>query len=375
MKDKPLIFSASIGNGHTQAAKALNAELLKQGYSPKIVDTFYELNPYLHHLMLYTYLSMIKWQPSVWRKLYFHAEQVPLFHLLDKFSGLYITQLYRLVNQDNCPFIISTHPFVTAFLSNLIKKKNLNMPFYTVITDFVLHPAYLRETIDGYFTASCEIATFAKKYDIAPQRFTPTGIPILANNTLALTKEEARQRLGISLTDKVVVIAGGGRGLTNYSRILKALDALDDALHIICMVGENIQAKKKLLKQKSKHDLKIVSFTDQFIVFLKASDTIISKAGGVTMAEALVCETPIVLFRSVPGHEEQNTQYLTDEGAAISVSSYRELATTIYRVLYRNDVRERLITRARSLKRPFAAPHIISCILHEEYERSHRTVK
>ncbi|UTR14735.1 glycosyltransferase [Salipaludibacillus sp. LMS25] len=375
MKDKPIIFSASIGNGHTQAAKALHDELLKQGYTATIVDTFYELNPYLHHFMLHTYLNIIKWQPFAWRKLYFQSEHVPLFNLLDKFGGLFVKQLYPLVNRDDCPFIISTHPFVTAFLSHLIETKKLTMPFYTVITDFVLHPAYLRDTIDGYFTASCDTTAFATKHNISSHLFTSTGIPILSDSSLLLSKKEARLRLGISLTDKVVVIAGGGRGLTNYCRILKSLESLDDVLHIICMVGENSHAMKKLSKQKSKHKLRIVSFTDQFIVFLKASDVILSKAGGVTMAEALVCETPIVLFRSVPGHEEQNAHYLTNEGAAVSVSSYRGLAATIFHVLYRDDVRERLITRARSLKKPFAAHHIISTILMEENEKSHLTVQ
>ncbi|WP_062046672.1 hypothetical protein [Bacillus sp. JCM 19034] len=79
MKPKPLIFSASIGHGHNQAATALQIEFQKRGYEPEIIDTFYTLNPLLHKLMLKSYLHLLKFYPKLWRAIYFHAEKSPVF--------------------------------------------------------------------------------------------------------------------------------------------------------------------------------------------------------------------------------------------------------------------------------------------------------
>ncbi|MCE7793283.1 glycosyltransferase [Salipaludibacillus sp. CUR1] len=363
MEGQPLIFSASIGNGHNQAAKALQEELLIKGLNAEVVDTFHAIHPYLHHFVLHSYLRLLKISPGVWRKMYFYAEDYPLFLLLDQFGSLFVDQLYAMVQERACPFMISTHPFVTAFLSKLKQKKQIKAPLYTVITDFVLHPAYLRQEIDGYFTASHKVDEFAAMHQVSPDSFFSTGIPILKNHCLQTPKAAAREQLRLDKNIKTLLIAGGGMGLTNYVNILKALETLPEPVQILCMVGHNQGVKQRIINQKSKHKVKVIGFTDQFLLYLRASDGLISKAGGVTMAEALACEIPIVIFSTVPGHEEHNSDYLTSAGAAIRTTRYKELPQMIEKVLYEASMYETLKSGARLLKKPEATSHIIQEIL------------
>lgn len=129
------------------------------------------------------------------------------------------------------------------------------------------------------------------------------------------------------------------------------------------MTGHNQRVKKGIADQHSKHSIKVIGFTDQFLNYLKASDAILSKAGGLTMAEALACETPIIIFQPVPGHEEQNTQYLTRARAAVKANDYDDLPRLVEQVLYNPVCVSELIHRARQLKQPNAAYHIVREIL------------
>ncbi|SDH48880.1 MGDG synthase family glycosyltransferase [Alteribacillus bidgolensis] len=363
MKNQPLIFSASIGHGHNQAAKALKNEFNKKGFYPEMVDTFHVISPILHHFMLSSYIRLLKLAPFIWRKIYFYAEEYPLFLLLDRFGSLFIEHLYSIMNREACPFIISTHPFVTAFLSRVKQTKQLDFPLYTVITDFVLHPAYIRKEIDGYFTASPKIEEFANLHNVPSHLFNLTGIPISNNECIHISKWKARYDLGLDPGKKTLLIAGGGIGLTNFVHVLQVVEHLKEQIQILCMVGHNHRAKHRILQKKSKHMIKVIEFTDQFLLYLKASDGILSKAGGLTMAEALACETPIIIFNPVPGHEEQNANYLTHAGAAVKVDKCIQLPSVLERVLYEKTYYTNLQYNAQMLKKPNAANQIVDRIL------------
>jgi len=373
MKDQPLIFSASIGNGHNQVAKALQESFENQGLSPERIDTFQAIHPHLHTFILQSYLNLLKVTPFIWRGMYRTSEKYPLFLLLDRFGALFVNHLYTLIDNDRCPFVISTHPFVTAFLCKMKQTKKIDFPLYTVITDFVLHPAYVRAEIDGYFTASHNITEFATAHSVSTDRFYTTGIPILQDPYDKQSKEETRKELGLNTNMKTLLIAGGGMGLTNYVNVLRAIEYMKEPIQVLCMIGHNDRALKRIQRHYTKHSVKTIAFTDQFLSYLRASDAVISKAGGVTMAEALACEIPIIIYRSVPGHEEHNADYLTSHGAAVSVNDGDELLKVLEKVLYDRSFYESLEMNASLLKKPDASNHIVETILdqHTEIARAH----
>ena len=58
-------------------------------------------------------------------------------------------------------------------------------------------------------------------------------------------------------------------------------------------------------------------FTHEVDVLLEACDVVVSKAGGLTCAEALVKGAPLVVFRPTPGQEVRNATLLETAGAAV----------------------------------------------------------
>jgi processive 1,2-diacylglycerol beta-glucosyltransferase len=352
------IFSASIGNGHNEASKALKEQFELQGETVTIIDTFHCIHPLLHKAFLELYLRMIKKTPRLWGRLYRYSEEYSWFLLLDQLGTFFCEKLNSVIEKQRTTVMISTHPFVTAFLAKLKKKKNLSLPLYTVITDLYLHPAYVRPEIDGYFTACPQIDQFANEHNLPLEQLFCTGIPIKAIPDVNIPRWKIRNDLKLQSDKKTVLITGGGLGLGKYKEILRSLELIPSQIQILCMTGTNKQIEQDIHKYVSKHCIHVISYTEQFTMYLRASDVIISKAGGLTMSEALACETPILIYQPVPGHEEDNAQFLMDFGTAVKAEGTEEITGHLQRILFDDKTYKQLVQNAKKLKKPDAAKHI-----------------
>ncbi|WP_100404859.1 MGDG synthase family glycosyltransferase [Bacillus solitudinis] len=356
------IFSASIGNGHNEASSALKEQFELQGFDVSIIDTFYSIHPFLHKLFLEGYLNMLRFTPRLWGKLYKYSGKYSWFLLMDQLGSVFSEQLYQMIERNQTTMMISTHPFVTGFLVALKKKKKLSIPLYTVITDLGLHPAYARPEIDGYFTASPEIEEFAKKHNIPIQQCFCTGIPIKAVPDTTIPRQQLREELQLSPSVKTVVITGGGLGLSKYVEIINQLEQLKEPIQVICMTGTNRKIGQQIDRVKSKHCIRVIPYTEHFTRYIRASDVIISKPGGLTMSEALACETPVIICDSVPGHEEENADFLEKCGTAVKVEFAKEMVDVLDRIFDDKVYYASLVSNAKKLKKPDAAQRIIQAI-------------
>ncbi|WP_088103517.1 MGDG synthase family glycosyltransferase [Halalkalibacter urbisdiaboli] len=360
------IFSASIGNGHNEASKALKEQFEKQGASVSVIDTFQSIHPLLHKMFLEMYLTILRLAPKIWGRLYRYGGEYSWYLIMDHVGSFFCERLEAIIKKQNTTVMISTHPFVTAFLSKLKQKKQLNIPLYTVITDLGLHPAYIRPEIDGYFTASPHIESFAKKYNIPVAQCYCTGIPIKTVPDVTIPRSEIREALQLDPHKKTLLITGGGLGLSRYVEILHYMEQLNQPLQVLCMTGMNQRVAQKITKVKSKHSIEVIPFTEKFTSYLRASDVIISKPGGLTMSEALACETPIIIYDPVPGHEEQNAELLEEFGTAVKVEFAEEMAPVLDRVLVDKHYYQTMVSNAKKLKKPDAAKKISDVIHHLE---------
>lgn len=361
-----LIFSASFGNGHQQAARAIEEKLIKDGYKVKIIDTFYDLHPLLHKTIMESYLKLIKLSPKTWKKLYYHTEERPWYKAFDQLGLFFTEQLYSTIEKHDCPFIISTQYFATALLATVKRKKKLSIPLYAILTDFSIHPAYLRDEVDGYFAAANLLEHTSVPIKLPANKIFPTGIPIRPIESLYKKKSKLRQELNLKPELKTVMIAGGGIGLTKYLDVIKSLEMFDKKLQLLCMTGNNTKVQQKIEKFVSKHEIKSIGFTDKFTDYMQASDVLISKAGGLSMAEALTCEIPVIIFDPIPGHEEQNAKFLINAGTAVEAEHQNDLPFLLKRIFYKKGYYEELQRNAKRLKQPNAAEKIIDKITQNE---------
>lgn len=349
---KVLIFSVSIGAGHDSVAQALAERLLieRPGSVVKIVDTFQYINSVLNKVVLGSYMETLKFTPKVWGYLYDQAEDgerlIDLGQILSKVLSPKLEQLLREVNPD---YIITTHAFPTGMMSVLKRQRIINVPVCAVVTDYHVHSFWVHDYIDHFFLPAPDLAYPLLKTGIARGKIHGTGIPIRDQFSEKIEQEQARKELSIT-SGHTILVMGGGLGLGKIEVITRELLENWD-YQVIVVAGKNKRLEGELLELHNGR-LKVLGYVENMAKVMTAADIIISKPGGVTTAEVLALSKPLVIFASLPGQEDRNTDYLLNKGAAIKVKKIDMLIPEIM-ALWRNPLRLRHMTEiAQQLSSP-----------------------
>lgn len=335
---KALIFSVSIGAGHDSVANAIGQALLEEapGSEVKIVDTFKYINSVLNKVVVGSYMETLKFTPKVWGYLYDQAQDgerlVDLGQLLSKVLSPKLEQLLREINPD---VILTSHAFPTGMLAILKTRGNIKIPLAAAVTDYHIHSFWIHQGVDMYFIPTPDLSYTLIQSGIAPDRIKPVGIPIRSQFSQVLDSKEAKQRLGLE-GSPVILVMGGGLGLGRIELIARDLLS-DPAFQIIVVAGRNKRLQDNLESIRDPR-LRVYGFVDSMSEVMNAADLIISKPGGVTTAEILALKKPLVIYSSLPGQEDRNTDYLLNKGAAIKVRKIENLIPEI-KGLWENPLR------------------------------------
>lgn len=155
------------------------------------------------------------------------------------------------------------------------------------------------------------------------------GNPVRSQG-LTLTRESARERLGIGAEKFVVLSFGGSLGAECLNDValeyMKNFSALHENVLAYHVGGKNYyeDAKRKLEDNKLLEDGKntLISFTNELLVYMAAADVVICRAGAMTLTEVARMGKATVIIPSVnvtDGHQYKNAKSLADGGAAIMV--------------------------------------------------------
>ncbi|MCR4443206.1 MAG: glycosyltransferase [Peptococcaceae bacterium] len=337
---KVLIFSVSIGSGHDSVAKALAERLLEEvpGSTAEIVDTFQYINSVLHKVVFGSYIETLKFTPRVWGYLYEQAENgerlVDLGQILSKVLSTKLEHLLRNFNPD---VILTSHAFPTGILSVLKERGQVKVPLAAAVTDFHVHSFWIHQGVDRYFLGAPDLAYNLLKHGIKAEKIKATGIPIRSQFGREFNIEEAKKQLGLD-SQPAVLVAGGGLGMGKIDSIAREL--LNNAsFHVVVVAGKNRRLYEALAGLDQPR-LKVFGFVENMAEVIAACDLVISKPGGVTTAEVLAMRKPLVIYSSLPGQEDRNTDYLLNRGAAVKVRKLDMLVPEIMS-LWSNPLRRR----------------------------------
>ncbi len=182
-------------------------------------------------------------------------------------------------------------------------------------------PLYIHEqnSIPSY--SNILLSKFAKKvfvtFDFSKRYFPKekvirTGLPIRESlkQRLNLTKEKAREMLGIPVDKKVVLIFGGSQGAKKLNA--KAIELAEENPDTIFI---NIQGKNPI--HSNLKNLITYSYYEDMGILYKASDFVISRAGSGTVNE-LMAFGKYSIFVPYPyaasNHQFYNVKWLEEKG-------------------------------------------------------------
>ena len=94
---------------------------------------------------------------------------------------------------------------------------------------------------------------------------------------------------------------------------------------------------------------------------MQAADLLVSKAGGVTLAEAAAVGVPLVIYQPLPGQETVNVRFLTQHEAAYAAEDAEQLLRAADELMFTQRGPE-VSGNLRLLGRPNAAHDIVARI-------------
>jgi processive 1,2-diacylglycerol beta-glucosyltransferase len=206
--------------------------------------------------------------------------------------------------------IISTQMIPAAMTSYLKQRGKVQASMIGVLTDFGVHDFWKQRGVDRYCVAHPSILEGDGSSTTA--RAVVTGVPLMPDFAFPLSQVEARRAVGLPEDAHVVLVLGGGLGLSVDTAAVSLLQR-PASTHVIVMPGTNNKARAALDRLAAQHPqrLKVCDWTDRMDVYLRASDVVVGKPGGITVAEALACGRPLLATRSLGGQEGFNVDFLT----------------------------------------------------------------
>jgi len=371
---KVMIFYAAYGGGHLSAARSIkeNIETNYTNVEVKLVDCMEYVNKYVNKVTTKAYSEMAKKAPRTWGKVYWKSQTGPLAHISTTSNKVLSIKLNKLLQEFQPDIIISTHPFGTQMCAFLKKLGKLDAKIATVMTDYAPHDQWLvmNHYVDYYFVSHDGMKKQLQEKGIPKEKIFATGIPLSNKFLLKYDKSQILQNFGLSPDKKTVLFFGGGEfglGKTQTFKIFKSFVECPENIQIVAISGKNPKMKESfenLVEELGKQDhVKILEYTDKVPELMSISDLVVTKPGGLTTTESLASGLPIVVINPIPGQEEENATYLTENKVAIWIKKDDDIEQILNNLFSNPDKMQEMKIRARLIAKKNSTKDICKLLL------------
>ncbi len=220
-------------------------------------------------------------------------------------------------------------------------------PFVTLLTDLADYPPHFwieRESeyiIAGTERARAQALAMGHSSD---RIFETSGMvlkPRFYQNT-AVDRIAERTRLGLEPDCPTGIVLFGGHGSRAMLNIAKRLDESNSGVQLIMLCGHNQILATQLKSLKTKKPILVQGFTANVESYMALADFFIGKPGPGSISEALQFHLPVIVecnAKTLP-QERYNAEWLTENGYGIVVSSFRDVASAVRRLLQNSNFDE-----------------------------------
>jgi processive 1,2-diacylglycerol beta-glucosyltransferase len=360
------ILSCSYGGGHRRVAETIaEAWRAQVGGRVEVVDYFTRFGrPLFDSLTRYGYYQTIRFAPGVQRRFYTFMGRIPpdsRFRRAVNRQGM--EPFARYLAEARPDVICCVHWTFAGTVSDLRAAGRTTIPSLTVITDYVAHGQWIHPCIDRYAVAHELIGEGLRRRGVPSARIAVSGLPTEVKFGRELDASAIRAELGLRRDIPVVLVMAGayanlGR-IDDVARVLAGFRVPVQPI-VVCANAPLLSRRMHAVAAQSRHPFRVLGYADNIHELMAASDVLVTKAGGVTVSEALVRRLPMVLYGSIPGHEESNTRFLVDRGAALAAGTPAEARDALSELLSRPDRIEAMRRSAAALGRPDAARTVVA---------------
>ena len=358
---KVLFLSVPAGGGHHQTARAMTdffAE--KENVETKIIDVAENVNNVLKELISKGYILSTTLMPKAYSAIYDildakTSDDDELTRYNKLIADAFKKRLKKSLDEFRPDVIVSTHVWATIVLNRIAKRQKIDAPIISIVTDYTVHPFWEQAKSD-YYIISSELLSYQAIKKLGKDKvIIPFGIPISPKFSIKRDKAETRKKLGIDNRFTVLVMMGSMGYGKAAKDIIKQLDRLPDDFQIIAVCGKNKKLRNSISRIKLNRKLIALGYITNVDEYMDCCDCVITKPGGLTTSEALAKNLPLILANPIPGQENRNQEFMTNNGLALSLSDSFPADEAIYTLMNYPHIAENLTANAKKLAKPDAA--------------------
>lgn len=365
---KILLMYITLNSGHHTASCAIENALkcISPGTHVLNINAFAYTNPILEKIINQTYMSVIRNKPEVWEYLYDNPKVLKSVQgLRDAIHRFNSKKLKALLEDFRPDAVVCTQAFPCGMIADYKRNSSLELPLVGVLTDHAPHSYWIFPNVDCYIVPSEASKERFVKNGIDPLRVKIFGIPIDPKFNGQHDKDSLCDKLGFDRKKPTVLIMGGSQGLGPVENIVSILEAIevDFQLAVVCGINKRLQKILQGRSRKYKKKLLVFGHVDNIDEFMEISSMVVTKPGGLTTAEALSKDLPMIIVHPIPGQELKNTEFLLNQGVALRAEDCEDIAALVRELLLSNAKLAEMRMRAAELKKPNAAMDIADLLL------------
>lgn len=325
------IFSASIGAGHDVPAEVLATALRERGAHADVIDGLPISGPIMRAVIggassggLDTKAGSLAFEAGYTLS----TRLTPLRNA--GMRGMELVSHKRFaayLAAHPTDIIVSTYPIWTELFGRMRLDGRLQTPVVAAITDLAALHYWASPGVDLHLITHPESEPEVRRWAGADTRVEAVhGLTSDPRFTDPPERNVAREELGISTRGSLVVVSGGGWGVGDLK------GATDTALHytagtVIVLVGSNENARARMEAAYGANErVQIWGFTDKMLLLLAAADVLIHATAGLTVLEALMCDTRVISYGWPRGHIRFNNQAYEKLGLVAVAKTRPQLA-------------------------------------------------
>lgn len=316
-----LILTADAGSGHRSTARAISGAL-DRTYGDSVAATV--VNP-LHHpkassvLRLYeqVYLDEMQHVPALYHLTYALTDITGVHHMVaGSVHQMLHTAVRHVLREHPADAVISVFPILSSIVASIVRNQEHRPGLMSVVTDLgAVHSVWFSRHDDVCAVPSGLARRKAIRCGLEPAQVVTTGIPVgLEFSEPRADAATLRRELGWRQDLPTLLLLGGGAGVGQIAALAEAVDAARLPVQLAVVTGTNAALAEQLRQREWQIPTHIYGFVP-LADLMHAADVVATKAGGLTVSEALAAGKPLLIHGIPPGQEEGNLKYVRSSGA------------------------------------------------------------
>lgn len=337
MKKILILTSEKTGNGHRQAANAIEKKLLPLGYDVKKVNCFTTMGK-MGVSMENSYIPITTKNPWLWKIAHSFTQiftNVMHWFIYNKCKK----QMLKEIKEYQPDLIISVHCMFTKAISKLLRKNKLDIPFMVNVIDLVNPPKVWRDKKAVVSFLPTEVVKEQYiKLGFKENQLVVSGFPIREDIKVLTEPKKIVDKVNILMVNPSVNVK------KNVDFVREVAKVKNTKIKVVCGLDKRMLEALNKEKERNKDltNVEILGFVTNMNELLADCHILVTKAGPNMILEGTRSGSVVVCSGHIPGQEAKNHEYITKNGYGIQCEKPKKIFRALTQMIESGKINEYL---------------------------------